>query len=128
MSQTLFIMRHILNLIAPPLVDKALIVQNLNELLPHYELLAIEEFRKKQKRNADEVETNAWRELWLAALQTEYAIVVTEGDSVHLEMMLERLWRAPGTHIFTLTLEPSSLAPQQVAARIVQNLPEDFKE
>jgi predicted kinase len=109
-------MRHIINLIGPTAVGKSTVIQALNELLPHYEVLAIDEFRRRIGTLTSESESQAWREVWIAALKADCCIIESDGTSPHLSMILERLWRAPGTNILTIALE----APPKVCLKRAQ--------
>lgn len=109
-------MRHIINLIGPTAVGKSTVIQALNEHLPHYEVLAIDDFRHRIGAATPEGEAQAWREVWIAALKADCSIIESDGTSPHLSMILERLWRAPGTNILTIALE----APTKVCLKRAQ--------
>lgn len=109
-------MRHIINLIGPTAVGKSTVIQALNEHLPHYEVLAIDDFRRRIGAATLEGEAQAWREVWIAALKADCSIIESDGTSPHLSMILERLWRAPGTNILTIALE----APAKVRLKRAQ--------
>jgi predicted kinase len=109
-------MRHIINLIGPTAVGKSTVIQALNEQLPHYEVLAIDDFRRRIGTFTPEGESQAWREVWIAALKADCSIIESSGTSPHLSMLLDRLWRAPGTNILTIALE----APPKVCLKRAQ--------
>ncbi|WP_428657513.1 AAA family ATPase [Runella sp.] len=98
-------MRHIINLIGPPVSGKSTIIRELKTLLPVYHVLAINDFRRRQEETTPDRETTAWNQLWLEALKSEYCIIESTGTSPHLGMILDRLWRAPGTNILTVALK-----------------------
>ncbi len=110
-------MRHIINLIGPTAVGKSTVIQALNEHLLHYEVLAIDDFRRRIGAFTPEGESQAWREVWIAALKADCSIIESNGTSPHLSMILERLWRAPGTNILTIVLE----APAKVCRQRAQH-------
>lgn len=109
-------MRHIINLIGPAAVGKSTVIQALNEQLPHYEVLAIDDFRHRVGASTPAGESQAWREVWIAALKADCSIIESDGTSQHLSMILDRLWRAPGTNILTIVLE----APPKVCLKRAQ--------
>lgn len=109
-------MRHIINLIGPTAVGKSTVIQSLNERLPHYEVFAIDDFRRRIGASTPEGESQAWREVWIAALKADCSIIESDGTSPHLSMLLDRLWRAPGTNILTIALE----APPKVRLKRAQ--------
>ncbi|MFN8343850.1 MAG: AAA family ATPase [Spirosomataceae bacterium] len=96
-------MRHILNVIGPPAVGKSTVIRSLNEYLPDYEVWAIDDIRLQKA--SPEREAEVWREIWVAALKADGTIIESSGTSPHLLLLSDRLWRAPGTHIFTVALE-----------------------
>ncbi len=98
-------MRHIINLIGPPVSGKSTVIQELKNLLPFYDVLAIDDFRRQQEETTPEREATAWNQLWLAALKSEHCLIENTGTSPHLGMILDRLWRAPGTNIITIALK-----------------------
>jgi predicted kinase len=113
-------MRHILNLIGPPAVGKSTVIQSLNEYLPNYEVLDAEDLRLRM--NSPEAEAEAWRKIWIAVLKADDSIIESSGTSPHLHMLLDRLWRAPGTNIFTVALEaPLRICRQRDRERQVAN-------
>jgi len=109
-------MRHIINLIGPTAVGKSTVIQALNERLPHYEVFAIDDFRRRVGASTPEGESQAWREVWIAALKADCSIIESDGTSPHLSMLLDRLWRAPGTNILIIALE----APPKVRLKRAQ--------
>jgi len=117
----LWLMRHIINLIGPPAAGKSTIIQELKRLLPFYEVLAIDDFRQRLKVTTPEEENTAWNQLWMAALKADYCILESTGTSPQLSMMLDRLWRAPGTNILTVALLAS---PRTCRQRDTQRLRE----
>lgn len=111
-------MRHIINLIGPTAVGKSTVIQALNEQLPHYEVLAIDDFRRRIGAFTPEGESQAWREVWIAALKADCSIIESDGMSPHLSMLLDRLWRAPGTNVLTIALEaPAKVCRQRAQQR-----------
>ncbi len=117
----LWLMRHIINLIGPPAAGKSTVIQELKRLLPFYEVLAIDDFRQRLKVTTPEEENTAWNQLWMAALKADYCILESTGTSPQLSMMLDRLWRAPGTNILTVALLAS---PRTCRQRDTQRLRE----
>ncbi len=100
-------MRHIINIIGPPAVGKTTVIREMQMLLPFYEVLAIDDFRRRVGISTSEQEHTAWNQLWLSILKAEYCFVESNGTSPLLGMMLDRLWRAPGTNILTVALRAS---------------------
>jgi AAA domain len=98
-------MRHIINLIGPPAAGKSTVIQELKTLLPFYDVLAIDDFRRRQEATTPNGEATAWNQLWLAALKSDYCLIESTGTSPHLGMILDRLWRAPGTNIITVAMK-----------------------
>lgn len=98
-------MRHIINLIGPPAAGKSTVIRELAPLLPFYNVLAIDDFRRQQQGTAPDIETTAWNQLWLEALKSDYCLIESTGTSPNLAMILDRLWRAPGTNIITVALK-----------------------
>jgi hypothetical protein len=122
-------MRHIINFVgASP--QKSIILKELGNLLPHYEVFTIQDFIQKYETHTPETEEKAWRDIWLAALQADHCVIESIGTSDNLQMILDRLWRAPGTNIVTLRCETSAkvkrMLPRKVAEKLLLELPPDF--
>ncbi len=117
-------MRHIINLIGPPAAGKSTVIQELKLLLPFYEVLAIDDFCQQLKATTPEEENTAWNQLWMAALQANYCILESTGTSPQLSMILDRLWRAPGSNILTVALLAS---PRTCRQREAQRLREGYQ-
>ncbi|AEI49655.1 AAA family ATPase [Runella slithyformis] len=98
-------MRHIINLIGPPAAGKSTVIRELKLLLPFYDVLSIDDFRRQQEETTPERENTAWNQLWLEALKSDYCLIESTGTSLNLGMILDRLWRAPGTNIITVALK-----------------------
>ena len=122
-------MRHIVNFVGTS-PQKSIILKELGDLLPHYEVFAIQDFIQKYEIHTPETEEKAWRDVWLAALQADRCIIESSGTSENLQMILDRLWRAPGTNIFTLTCHSAAklkrMLPRKVAEKLLLELPPDF--
>jgi len=110
-------MRHIINIIGPPAAGKSTVIQELKRLLPFYEVLAIDDFCQQLNATTTQEENTAWNQLWMAALKSDYCILESTGTSPQLSMMLDRLWRAPGTNILTVALLASPRTRRQRATQ-----------
>ncbi len=95
----------------------------LTQLLPHFVVFRLENL-------APEQEANEWRKVWLESLQEDACILYSDGNSEHLSLLLDRLWRAPGTNIFTLDmaeLEEDDLTSLASINQVLKELlPADF--
>lgn len=121
-------MRHIINLIVPSYFsERSTIILQLKDLLSQYKMLDIADFQRQFKEVASEGESEAWRTLWIAALQADQSMIVSCGASENLQMVLDRLWRAPGTNIVTVIVENHKKSTKETVAWIIEQLPEDFR-
>jgi hypothetical protein len=115
-------MRHIINFIGISLYKETVLLA-LTQLLPHFVVFRLENL-------APEQEANEWRKVWLESLQEDACILYSDGNSEHLSLLLDRLWRAPGTNIFTLDmaeLEEDDLTSLASINQVLKELlPADF--
>jgi hypothetical protein len=115
-------MRHIINFIGISLYKETVLLA-LTQLLPNFVVFRLENL-------APEQEANEWRKVWLESLQEDACILYSDGNSEHLSLLLDRLWRAPGTNIFTLDmaeLEEDDLTSLASINQVLKELlPADF--
>ncbi|MCA0234137.1 MAG: hypothetical protein LCH91_27010 [Bacteroidetes bacterium] len=116
-------MRHIINFIGISSYKETVLLA-LMQLLPHFVLFRLENLPPEQE--ADE-----WRKTWIASLEADACILYSDGNSEHLSLLLDRLWRAPGTNIFTLDmaeLEEDDLTSSSSINQLLKELlPADFQ-
>jgi|GEM_PF-3137295 len=115
-------MRHIINFIGiSPYKETVLLA--LTQLLPHFVVFRLENLLPEQ-------EAEVWRKVWIESLQMDACIFYSEGHSEHLSLVLDRLWRAPGTNIFTLDVseieEIETQSWEDVSQLLKKLLPSDF--
>ncbi|MEZ4905127.1 MAG: hypothetical protein R2822_26965 [Spirosomataceae bacterium] len=60
----------------------------------------------------------------MTALQADNSIIISQGASENLPLLLDRLWRAPGTNIVTITL---GAEPSEWEVWLMEQLPADFR-
>jgi len=114
-------MRHIINIIdSSAIAERKKLVLALKDVLPQYEMLEIGDSQ------THEGEAQLWRQVWILALQADSSIILSSGTSENLQMTLDRLWRAPGTNIVTITLELPNQSVAETVAWIFGQLPVDF--
>ena len=84
-------MRYIINIMGPMAVGKSTVIGELKDYLPHYEVLAIDDYRRHYSDGTPEGEMKAWGEMYLAAARIDRIIVESSGTSHNLKLLIESL-------------------------------------
>ncbi len=117
--------KYIINIIGPTAVGKTTVIKELLDYLPQYEVLAIDDFRRKYDSSTAFGEFKAWSALAQRIHECPYIIMETSGTSQNLAQVLRELHANYHVVMFTVRLDAPHLTRQ---LRKVERLNDGYTE